>query len=136
MRKAGILKPITILMVTVMLLFSGSVTFVQASMIGTADSLALKHAESDRLKLQRLIERSDVRRQLADWGIQPAEAQAVVDNLTDAEIRDVARNLESLPAGGDALGVIVGAALVVFLVLLITDILGYTNVFPFVEKGL
>ena len=136
MRRTGLLKSISILMVALMMLLSGSVTFVQAAMIETADSLALNNAESDRMKLQRLIERSDVRRQLANWGIQPAEAQAAVDHLTDAEISDVARNLESLPAGGDALGVIVGAALVVFLVLLITDILGYTNVFPFVEKGL
>jgi hypothetical protein len=46
----------------------------------------------------------------------------------------VAEQLERLPAGGSAVGVIIGAALIVFLVLLATDILGYTDVFPFVKK--
>jgi len=41
--------------------------------------------------------------------------------------------VEHLPAGGNAIGVIVGAAVLVFIVLLITDILGYTDVFPFVN---
>ncbi len=39
-----------------------------------------------------------------------------------------------LPAGGSAVGAIVGAGLVIFIVLLITDILGYTNVFTFVRR--
>jgi hypothetical protein len=46
----------------------------------------------------------------------------------------LAQKLDQLPAGGDGLGVVIGAALVVFIVLLITDILGYTDVFTFVKK--
>ena len=43
--------------------------------------------------------------------------------------------IESLPAGGSsALGIVIGAILIVFIILLITDILGYTNVFPFTKK--
>ena len=54
--------------------------------------------------------------------------------MTDAEAIAMADKIEGLRAGGNAIGVIVGAALVVFLVLLATDILGYTNVFPFVSS--
>jgi hypothetical protein len=57
-----------------------------------------------------------------------------VDSLTDSEAIEAAEQLEGLPAGGSAIGVIIGAALIVFLVLLATDILGYTDVFPFVTK--
>jgi hypothetical protein len=135
MRKWILLKPISILVVAMVVFFSSTSAFVQAAMIGTDESLARQSAQLDRQKLQRLLERSDVRNQLAAWGVQPEEARAVVDNLTDAEIREMAGNMEALPAGGNAVGVIVGAALVVFLVLLITDILGYTNVFPFVKNG-
>ena len=39
-----------------------------------------------------------------------------------------------MPAGQGAIGVIIGAALIIFLVLLITDIVGITDVFPFVKK--
>jgi len=42
--------------------------------------------------------------------------------------------MDHLPAGGDALGVIVGAGLLIFIILLITDILGLTDVFSFVKS--
>jgi len=45
------------------------------------------------------------------------------------------RHDPSLPAGGSsALGIVIGAILIVFIILLITDILGYTSVFPFTKK--
>lgn len=136
MRKPILSKSIALLVTALVMSFSISPAYVQAAMIGTAESLAPQGAELDRTALRQLMERSDVQRQLAAWGVQPDEARAMVDNLTDAEIRDIARSMESLPAGGDGLGVVVGAALVVFLVLLITDILGYTDVFPFVKRSL
>jgi hypothetical protein len=40
-----------------------------------------------------------------------------------------------MPAGGGAFGIIIGAALFVFIVLLITDMAGATDVFPFVKKA-
>ena len=57
-----------------------------------------------------------------------------MDSLSDSEAIAVADRIERLPEGGNAIGVIVGAALIVFLVLLLTDILGYTDIFPFVKK--
>jgi hypothetical protein len=66
-------------------------------------------------------------------GVDPLEAQARVASLSDAEAVRLAGQVEHLPAGGNAIGVIVGAAVLVFIVLLITDILGYTDVFPFVK---
>jgi hypothetical protein len=60
--------------------------------------------------------------------VNPAEVKARVAALTDAEAAELAARIESLPAGGVSL---LGAILIVFLVLLLTDILGYTKVFPF-----
>ena len=54
-------------------------------------------------------------------------------NMTDAEVMQIAGQLEQLPAGQDALGTVLGVVIVIFLVLLVTDILGLTNVFPFVR---
>jgi hypothetical protein len=67
-------------------------------------------------------------------GIDPLEAKARVDSLSDAEAVDVANHIDRLPAGSSTVGIIVGAILLVFLVLLITDLLGLTDVFPFVKK--
>jgi hypothetical protein len=62
------------------------------------------------------------------------EAKARVDSLSDSEVIEVADKIEQLPAGGGAFGAVIVASVIVFLVLLITDILGYTDVFPFVKS--
>ncbi|MBW2099864.1 MAG: PA2779 family protein, partial [Deltaproteobacteria bacterium] len=68
-------------------------------------------------------------------GINAAEVKARVDSLSDAEVARIVGQIDnSLPAGGDALGTVVGAALFIFVVLLITDILGFTDVFTFVKS--
>ena len=65
--------------------------------------------------------------QLIAQGVDLAEVDARVAALSDEEARQMAEQLEQLPAGAG----VVGALLVVFIVLLVTDILGLTNVFPF-----
>ena len=78
-------------------------------------------------RVQELLARSEVREALVARGVDPAQVQARVDALTDAEAQQLAQQLDQLPAGGDIIGVL----LTVFIVLLITDILGLTKVFPF-----
>ena len=80
-----------------------------------------------------LLERSDVRDQLASLGVNPADAKARVAALTDEETSQLAARIDSLPAGGDGIGAVVGALVLIFLVLLLTDILGVTHVFPFTK---
>ena len=101
-----------------------------AGMVGTAAVLAGQQRAPDRNQLLSALGRDDVRRQLEALGVDPQAAQQRVAALSDEEIRTLDGRLAHLPAGGDVLGV----ALVVFLVLLLTDILGYTHVFPFVKK--
>jgi hypothetical protein len=57
-----------------------------------------------------------------------------VDSLSDAEVIVLADQIEQLPAGGDSfLAVVLAIAILVFLVLVITDITGHTDVFPFIK---
>jgi len=81
--------------------------------------------------------RADVRAQsrqlVRKQGIDAAEAKERVDSLTDAEAIRLASEIEKLPAGGDPFGVILIVGCIVFLVLLFTDIAGYTDIFPFVN---
>lgn len=90
-------------------------------------------SQEARNYLKQLMAREDVRSALIAQGIDPMEAEARIASLSDSEVIAVVDEIEQLPAGGNALGIIVGAVLIVFLVLLVTDILGYTDVFPFVK---
>lgn len=88
-------------------------------------------AGAERERLAGLLERSEVQSRLQALGVDPASARARVAALSDAEAATLAARLDELPAGGDLLG----AAVLVFLVLLFTDIMGYTKIFPFTRSA-
>lgn len=110
------------------------ISSVQAAMIGTDAVVSQTQTSSDRNRLVTFLGRDDVRRQMESFGINTGEAKARIDALSDSEVTRLAGALDRLPAGADGFGAVIGAALIVFLVLLLTDILGVTHVFPFVNK--
>ena len=88
-------------------------------------------ASGDRERIATFLDRAEVRARLQAQGVNPADVKARVAALTDEEAAQLAGRIDSLPAGGaDVLGVL----LVVFLVLLLTDILGFTKIFPFTKS--
>lgn len=127
-------KPISILLTICMLMVTVPYKSSFAGMIGTETALDMTRGQEARNYLKGIVAREDVQTALIAQGINPLEAKARIDSLSDAEAIDLADQIEQQPAGGSALGVIVGALLIVFIVLLITDILGYTDIFPFVKK--
>ncbi|HUV78733.1 MAG TPA: PA2779 family protein [Desulfobacterales bacterium] len=118
-----------------MLLMSMPLQTLQASMIGTETVLILSKAQNMRENLHKFLERKDVQGMMTAQGVSPIEAKARVDCLSDAEVMEIADKMDQLPSGGDGIGAIVGAVLIIFLVLLFTDIMGYTDVFPFVKHS-
>ena len=126
-------KFVSIFMALLMFLIAVPCQSIFAAMIATDVTFESVRAHKSREDLKQLIAREDVERYLIVQGIDPVEINSRIDSLTDAELIAVADQIEQLPAGGSGIGVIVGAALIVFLVLLVTDILGYTDIFPFVK---
>jgi hypothetical protein len=76
-----------------------------------------------------MLDRADVVAQLELYGVKSADVKARVSALTDDEAAQLAGQMDSLPAGG-----FLELLLIVFLVLLLTDILGYTKIFPFTKS--
>jgi hypothetical protein len=97
------------------------------TLIGTEQAAA---AQPGRALLEQTLARADVVAGLQARGVSVDEARARVAALTDAEAAQVAAQIDKAPAGGDALGVI----LTIFIVLLVTDILGFTKIFPFTRS--
>jgi hypothetical protein len=97
---------------------------VQAGMVGT--DAVVSSTSAERARIATFLDREDVRAQLQAQGVSPDDVKARVAVLTDEEAAQLAGRIDSLPAGG-----ILGLILLVFLILLITDILGLTKVFPF-----
>jgi len=102
-----------------------------AAMVGTPAILAEQQVHVDRGQLLGALERDEVREKLAALGVDPVQAKERVAALTAEELQALNARMADMPAGGiDALGAVV----LVFLVLLFTDIAGYTDVFPFVKS--
>lgn len=108
---------------------------VQATaVISTDEAIAQTRAAAssgERERVQAFLAREDVAQQLARLGVDAAAAQARVDALTDAEVAQLDQQIEQLPAGGSS---VIGALVFIFVLLLITDILGFTKVFPFTRS--
>ena len=98
-------------------------------MVGTPQVLAAEQGRLDRDRLNSLLGREDLQRQLSALGVDVEHAKDRVAALTDAEVARINQRLAELPAGGSALGVV----LFIFIVFIITDALGVTDIFPFVH---
>jgi hypothetical protein len=127
------LRPVSIFLVILMVTLSLPYQSALAALIGTEELMGSQKAVEARAYITSVLAREDIQKALIARGIDPIEAQARVGTLTDREAIQFAGTMEQLPAGG-VIGYIVGLAVLVFLVLLLTDVLGYTDIFPFVKK--
>ena len=103
-----------------------------ASLVSTEEvtATAPDSAVSNRDKVTYFLGRQDVRAALQGQGVSSTEAVVRVQAMTDAEVAQLASRVDQAPAGGEVLGLIFTA----FIVLLVTDIMGLTKVFPFTRS--
>src|SRR5690606_29090428 len=99
---------------------------VHAAMV-TTDQISVVAQSENRDRVRSFLQREDVRNILEQQGVNATDALTRVDAMTDTEIQTVAAQLDQLPAGAGVVGVLFA----VFVILLVTDILGLTKVFPF-----
>jgi len=129
-----VMRPVALLLVVSFCLLNFNVPNAQAKMVGTDAVIAGQQAADQRAQVADFMAREDVKQIMTQYGVDPVEAQLRVDSLSNEELANLAKSIDQLPAGGSAVGVIVGAALLVFIILLITDLVGLTHVFPFVNS--
>lgn len=104
---------------------------VQAGMLSTSQAISHLNASSQRERVLSFLDRQEVQEQLVKWGVNAQEAHARVQSLSDSDLQSIGGKLDQLPAGQDAGSSIVGAVVLIFIILLITDLLHLTKVFPF-----
>jgi hypothetical protein len=114
-------------------LVSFSSTFIVspacAALVGTEQALK-SNQTVERNQLKQFFDREDVAKALQEQGVTPEMAKMRVDAMTDEEAQQLAAHIEKAPAGAG----IVGTLFTLFIILLVTDILGLTKVFPFTRS--
>ena len=126
------LKPVSSVMVVFMLVISSPFQSAYGAIIGTETLLDGTQGQQARAYLKQLLVHQDIQKALDSQGIEPEEAAARIDSLTDAEANQAADRFEQLQAGSGFAETLLILVFLAFLILLITDIAGYTNIFPFV----
>ncbi|MDO9452460.1 MAG: PA2779 family protein [Stagnimonas sp.] len=107
------------------MILMGTPSISAAAMIGT-ETLASQSLRADtEARVQTLLSRDDVQTKLVAWGVDVEKAKSRANAMSDAELQRVAYALDQQPAGGDII-VLIG---VIFVVLLILELVGVTNVF-------
>jgi len=75
-----------------------------SDLITTQDVLTAERSQGDRERIRAVLARDDVQEQLVAQGVDPAEVEARVAALSDAEAAQMADQLEQLPAGASVVG--------------------------------
>jgi hypothetical protein len=108
-----------IIMAVMMLLISTPYQSALASLINTETVLAESQSQEARDYLKQFMAREDVRSALIAHGIDPLEAEARISSLSDSEVIELADQIENLPAGQGALGLVIAVLVIIVLVLVI-----------------
>jgi hypothetical protein len=111
--------------------------FAQVSLAQIASTGALLESSasvSSKDKLLQITSREDVSKKFEEMGVDPKIIEARIASMSDAEALEISHQIDALPAGADAGMSIIGAIVFIFVLLLITDLLGWTKVFNFTKK--
>ena len=127
-------KFLSVFLLIMMVMLTAPCQSVLAAMVGTEATLAITaDGQNARNTIKTILDREDAQAVLKAQGIDPLEAMARVDSLTDTEARRIADQIEELPGGGGFFVTFLIVVGVIVLILAITDAMGYTNVFTFVR---
>ncbi|UXI03002.1 DUF6627 family protein [Photobacterium sp. TY1-4] len=123
-------QPTKIMTAALVMLFSLiQLPVAQAAMITTGEAIQIQQRNIDRNNLLSMLQKDELRAQLAEYGVDAQLAAERISHMTDAEIAMLNDHLDDMPAGESFLSVI---GLIV-VVLVFTDLFGATDVFPFIR---
>lgn len=95
-----------------------------AGIVGTEHMVAQETRSHTLDRIDVILAEETVASQLVAWGVAPETVRERMAAMSDAELQQLAANMETDPAGGVL--VVIG---VVFVVLLILELVGVTNIF-------
>ena len=124
------LKPTSIFLVIFFLLAPAFYESASAAIIGTEILLKTDRSQNTRGYLHDLMSREDIKKLLVALGIDPHEAKARIDSLSDDELEMISEKIADLPAGGDATGFILIVGAVIIILLIVVEYFSEVKMFP------
>ena len=128
------LKPMSLSLAVIMFLIAAPVQSVPAAMIDTETIMDSARGREAREYLHQLMARKEIQAAIVAQGIDPNEAWARINSLSDNEVIRIADQIDQLPAGGGLVEFLLIIILAGFIVLVVLDLTGVTDVFPFIKS--
>lgn len=113
-------------LVSIAIMSLGFAQFSVAGVIGSGDLISAEQRVERISRIEALVARADVAEQLQRFGVTAAVVSTRVQNLTDSELVELEQSIDGQIAGADSAVAVIG---VVFLVLMILELVGVTDVF-------
>jgi hypothetical protein len=108
----------------------GDSGLIRTEQVAAAAAPVAAAVQGDHARLLATLDRADLAERLRERGVSADELRVRIAALTDAEAAELMARIDKAPAGADILGIV----FTIFIVLLVTDILGFTKVFPFTRS--
>ena len=87
-----------------------------------------------RTDIENMLDKQAFQDALTKQGVSAEEVKERLAMLSPSQIEQLKTELDTVPAGEGAVGAIIGAALLVFIILLITDLVGATDAYDFDDR--
>ena len=110
-------------------LFSLTISQSHAAVVANNQLIHPTQFAMDKDSLLQSINKNNVQEQLKNMGVASADIKNRIEQMTHEEIAQLNEQINELPAGSGALG----AILLVFVIFVITDVIGATDIFPFIH---
>lgn len=117
------------LLAVMMVVVSTLSATAQAAMIPTQDLITTETQASSRAQVLAILDQEEARDTLLTLGVNPADVEQRVAEMTAEELQAFNAQVEDMQAGGSVVGFVV----LIFVVLIVLDLLGTTNIFPAIK---
>ncbi|MDO9318570.1 MAG: PA2779 family protein [Gammaproteobacteria bacterium] len=126
MKISKLLRKPAVFAVVVALSAAGIHAPVMAGTIDTPEIAMQAELQMQRDDVRSIMARADVRDTMLGYGVSASDIDTRINNLTESELLQIQNQLAQLPAGGSAVGIVLG----IILIFVLLDVLGATDVFP------
>jgi hypothetical protein len=110
------------------LIFVFSIGQATAGVFSSDQVIANQQHQYNKQQVLSFVDNAEVQNKLIELGVSPDEAKQRIANMTEQELETLNNEINDMPAGG-----IVGTIVTVLVVIAILDLMGITDVYPFIR---
>ena len=99
-----------------------------AAVFSSEHVMAKQQFNFNKQQVLSFVDSAEVQNKLIELGVSPADAKQRIANMTAEELNALNTQMNDMPAGG-----VVGAIVTVLAIIALLDLLGVTDVYPFIN---